>query len=109
MRGPAPGFCALLLAAVLPGCGTLFGRTRADYIGAYPGQAIVFDVWAMSSLFQGKDPERPHDDLERRREGEMNFVGGLLSLPFDVVIDVVLLPADLIGWLFGLEKDFSRC
>jgi uncharacterized protein YceK len=97
-------YCALL-GTTLSACGTILGRTHPDHIGAYPGEAITFDFALMASPFRGDAPDAGSGETD----GATNFVLGFVSLPFDLVFDVVLLPADLIGWLFGLRREWDMC
>ncbi len=83
---------------MLSSCGTVVSRVHADHIGAYPGEAILFDAWLIAAPFSGAASE----------PGARALLLGLLSLPFDAVLDVLLLPADLVGWPFGLRKTHSR-
>ena len=46
------------------------------------------------------DSIRDHEDPDQ-------ILYPLLSLPFDILIDVILLPADLIAWPFGYKKGFD--
>lgn len=95
--------CLLLLATTLSACGTVLGRTHPDHIGAYPGEAIVFDFAWMASPFRGDSADAGGGETD----GATKFVLGFVSLPFDLVFDVVLLPADLIGWVFGLRREWD--
>lgn len=86
-------FLAALL--VLPGCvGTFLSRTDNDIVGRYPGEAVLMDV----ALIVGSG-----DHISER-------VAGIFSLIPDIALDTILLPADLIGWPFGLRKSawFNR-
>lgn len=89
---------ALLAAVLLSGCtGTMLTRTDAemplaatgsyDAVGGYPFQAVAVDY-----------------RLEERSGGEGDSYNVFLSLAVDLVVDVVLLPVDLVAWAFGCEK-----
>lgn len=77
----------------------MLSRAHGDFLGAPPGAAVATDVLLMVMAV---------DDGGTTDAVAAGFAAGLLSLPFDLVVDVVLLPADLIGWAFGLEKH-GRC
>jgi uncharacterized protein YceK len=68
------------------GCLGTLGTRSTKAIGAYPYEAVYSDV---------RDPWR---------EGPSAIPFDMLSLPFDIVVDTVLLPFDSIGWCFGQRK-----
>jgi uncharacterized protein YceK len=75
----------IIAACLISGCGGTM-ITRQNYngcsiIGGYPYKAVVYDV------------------------SEMGFLG-YCCLPFDLVIDTVGLPFDLIAWPFGLNRPY---
>ncbi len=72
--------------------GTISTRTGGDHIGRYPYQALYIDFYEMPQELIHKDENLAIVPL---------FI---FSFPFDLVIDTVLLPADLITWPFGYEK-----
>lgn len=90
-------FSALLLAALcLSGCGTLITRTTmampgGDFAGAYPFQAVAVDVDGMFHQKSGL--------LE-----ECCKIMAFMSIPFDLAIDLVLSPIDLLLWPMGFTK-----
>ena len=104
-----PPALLLALAASLGGCGTMV--TRGDLhapVGAYPLEAIGFDL---SGLYHGfTEPTLWHPEHDRAakvaKEGEV--IGLILSLPADLVFDVVLLPVDLVAWVFGARKNGGK-
>lgn len=89
----------LLPLAIAASCGTVYTRGRADPFGSWPLQAVVHDVQNIAAAF---DPPPP----SRERTAGSGFVAmqGFVSLPFDLVIDVVLVPVDVGGWLLGYTK-----
>jgi len=90
----------LPIAICLIGSSGCFGTgvTRimgeSDCAGAYPGQAVAFDVRAFTSAW-----EEGHAG-----EGVVMPVFAIFSLPVDIAVDVVLSPLDLILWPLGFEK-----
>lgn len=81
------------------GCGTLFTRCgdNGNVIGKYPYSAVGKDIDMIASVESGVG----YTIL-------LIAPSGLISLPIDIVVDTVLLPADLIAWPFGLSKDTSN-
>jgi len=73
-------------------------RVSEDPFGAYPLQGVAFDFY-MGNEVVGNSIQN-HEDPDQ-------LLYPLLSLPFDLVIDVILLPADLIAWPLGYEKGFD--
>ena len=82
----------------LTGCaGTMMTRSHEpmenastaphSMFGGYPFQAVVVD-------FQ----------IESRSNNEGNIYEAFGSLATDLVVDTVLLPIDLVAWLFGCHK-----
>jgi len=87
------GWALMLTLPVMTGCvlGTAGTRVanNGDAVGRFPFQAIGSDIEALFSA------PAPHVDLR---------VVALISLPLDLVVDVVLSPFDLILWPFGFRK-----
>ena len=83
------GASGLLLTVLLSGCGTVGTRLGHTSFGAYPYQAIATDVEAVA---------------EADVPGEIRILA-FLSFPFDLVLDTLLLPPDLILWAAGHKKD----
>ena len=84
---------ATLWASVLflfasSGCGTIHTRWGQHKFGAYPYQGAAVDVVGVF------DSEGVYYTLP--------------SLPFDLAVDTVCLPVDLIWWMCGIEKDHSH-
>lgn len=75
--------------------GTYLTR-RVDPFGAYPFQAAVIDGKGIVQAFT--DYEGGHWD-----DAGM-FAFGLLSLPLDFCLDLLLLPVDLGCWMAGTKK-----
>ena len=82
----------LLLAA---GCGTFKTRTGNTQFGAYPYEGVAEDFTHMP------------DAINKNRPGKtiMEFTVLIVSIPFDLGLDTVLLPVDLACWSFGEHKD----
>ena len=91
-------FCAVILTTV-SACGTFDSRLAGGLVGAYPLQAVGTDLWLIAQVGQG---ERVLMGLLVNGRGMM--VCGLLSLPIDVVLDVMLLPCDVVAWILGIRK-----
>lgn len=97
--------CGKVWSALLPllaaasSCGTVYTRGQVDVVGCYPLQAVVHDVRGIVQVF---DPP----PASRSRSADSGFVGAqaLVSLPFDLVLDIVLAPVDLGAWIFGYSK-----
>ena len=86
---------ALLLAGVAStGCGTAFSRSRHDFLGAYPFEGVAADALMVVGVINP--------------DNEAVALYGLISLPIDLVVDLVLLPADLVAWAFGQSKARPR-
>ena len=76
---------------------------RGDFpFGAYPLGAIAYDFYYMSKTFGGAQ-ELSGASLR----GPWFLVAGLLSLPFDVFNDVLVLPVDVAAWIAGCEKPWG--
>ena len=94
-------FKAQLLAVALvacTSCGTMASRSQNE-VGAYPLMA----VWAdLSFLAMGVGAERGVEAEGIPRV--LLLLGGLISLPIDLVFDAVVLPLDLGAWAFGIYK-----
>ena len=65
----------------------MLSRSGNNSFGAYLYQAVGTDV---AYVVEG------HLELK---------IGAFLSVPFDIVLDTLFLPPDLIFWLKGKEKD----
>jgi hypothetical protein len=81
----------------LNGCvGTVFTRIHSpgDWAGGYPFQAVVFDAGAIGSDWQGG-----HAGI-----GVGIPLAATFSWPWDLAIDALLLPLDLVFWLAGWDK-----
>lgn len=95
----------VLLAIPQASCGTLVTRgwRDKDFVGAYPLSGAATDAVMIAHLF-GPRVQFPSFDMS----GPEFALVGLLSLPFDLVFDVILLPADLVGWACTCEKTWGR-
>lgn len=91
---------SLVAALGCSACGSLCTRTLGPALGGVPGAAVVWDVMAMSKV-----AGPTHRLLDIDWDGPWLFAGGLLSLPFDLAVDVVALPFDLVAWACGHEKN----
>jgi len=76
-----------LLLLTLTGCGTVVSRTGSHSFGAYPYQAVATDVAVVAV-------EKP--DVK---------VLAFFSIPFDLILDTLFLPPDLLFWIGGNKKD----
>lgn len=74
------------------GCGTILSRSGDRPVGAYPYQAVAVDV----RILRESSPESRHVD------DAIGWTGVTIA---DALIDTVLLPVDLVFWLFGVHKD----
>ncbi len=94
----------LLGCACLGGChGTMFSRGGGPYaVGKYPFEAIAVDIGLMAQV----RPDERESGLSKHDSPNL-FLWGLVSLPFDAVLDVVLAPVDVVAWLFGCNKGFE--
>ena len=95
----------LLSSAALTGCdGTMYSRGQGPYaVGKYPFHAFATDIWFMSQV---SGPGKAEIGMEGT--GSTIFFWGLVSLPFDTVLDTVLLPVDLVAWAFGASKTWDE-
>ena len=74
-----------IIIVVTSGCGTVMTRGGDNFFGAPLYQATVADVGMC---------------------GSTETIGaGLPSFPFDLVLDTVFLPFDLVFWATGQHKD----
>lgn len=92
----------LLCAGLASSCGT--GYTRGyerSVFGAYPFYAVGHDFYWIGKAFGP-----PQELLGTQAGNAWCFIGGLLSLPFDLVLDAVLLPIDLGAWIAGYHKSW---
>lgn len=89
----AAGLALILTLPWMTGCvlGTAGTRVanEGDVAGRFPFQAVGSDVETVFSA------PHPHVDLRPL---------AVISIPLDLVMDVVLLPFDLILWPFGFSK-----
>ena len=65
--------------------------------GGYPFQAVEADCFLMSRVGQEPLAEFPVP-------GGILFLGGLSSLPVDLVVDLAAAPIDCVAWIFGFHK-----
>ena len=89
-----------LLATASASCGTLLTRVGDPAFGGWPFAAVVADGELMSKCF---GPQQTLVDVDF--DGPVLLLGGLLSLPLDLGIDLLALPIDLVAWIAGNEKD----
>lgn len=100
---------ALILASASGSVGCLgtgtsripsYNRPDESWFGSYPYRAVVDDVeiiaWSGGSI-----PDSP-------AWGSVGILAGIVSIPFDLVVDTVLLPVDAIGWICGKKKGHAR-
>lgn len=85
-------FTAAALGSLLclPGCGTAMTRMEGTPFGAYPLEAPLADCMMIGCQYgpsYGK-----------------SIVFGLVSLPIDLALDLVLCPVDLIAWALGKNR-----
>jgi uncharacterized protein YceK len=101
----------MLVAMSLTGCGTYVTRHNSPCVGKYPYQGACTSGGAMMSAVL-PDPDKNSIggcvsfdfSFEARA---FIFVVGAVSLPFDVVVDTLLLPVDIGAWILGEEKNAS--
>lgn len=92
------------MAVMLQGCAAGTYSTRGDaaqpdrhWIGSYPYKAFVSDFELINHT-------------NRQLKGDMLFPkswvysAAVISMPFDLVIDTILLPLDLAAWPFGWKR-----
>ncbi len=79
----------LLTMMTMLGC-TLITRNE-DVIGKYPYEAVYCSGASVVMLCQSGD-------------AGLGVVILFIGMPIDIFFDTVLLPADLIGWGFGLKR-----
>ena len=92
---------AASVCLVGPGCvGTYDSRWRSGgadaFLGGYQLQAVVVDLTYLAGAFQSMEGSH--------WSGSELFTFSLFSLPLDAALDLVLLPVDLVAWLFGHQK-----
>jgi hypothetical protein len=61
--------------------------------------AFATDIWFMSQV---SGPGKAEIGMEGT--GTTIFWWGLVSLPLDTAIDAVMIPVDLVAWMFGASK-----
>lgn len=71
------------------------------WCGAYPFEAVWVDLRMIARSFEAAATAAGDPELDP--EG-CCWLPVLLMLPFDLALDAVLLPADLIGWTAGWRK-----
>ena len=77
----------MLLTALLTGCGTFLTRTGNQPFGAYPYHAVGIDVIVVAY------------------EKTVSYKAvAFISIPFDIVLDTILLPPDLYFIIVEGEK-----
>ncbi len=81
----------VLLVTMTIGSGCTLITRNKNVIGKYPYQAVYYSSAAVVMFFQDGDPD-------------LGVAVLLVGVPIDIFFDTVLLPADLIGWGFGLER-----
>lgn len=97
----APLLALLLFSACLGSCGTASTRGRVP-LGAYPMQAVAYDLVYMGDCVLGRSEEVSGAVL-----GPVGlFLGTLVALPFDIAFDVLLLPFDVGFWIAGHRKEW---
>lgn len=77
-----------------------YNHPDESWFGSYPYRAVVDDVeivaWSGGSI-----PDSP-------ALGSIGVLAGIVSIPFDIVVDTVLLPVDTVGWICGKKKGRGR-
>lgn len=98
---PARGVVLLAAILVLPGCGTVLTRGAPGY--HYPGKSVVEDLRLMFKRGTGATSSGlRYWESQGHRIHAAAFV---VSLPFDLVLDTLLLPLD-VG--VGIHRLFSE-
>lgn len=95
----------IFLASAFSSCGTCITRNNirpARPVGAYPFAAVWTDGIMIGHMFSGR-VALPSFDMS----GVESALLGVVSLPIDLVLDTVLLPADLVGWAFGARRNME--
>jgi uncharacterized protein YceK len=88
-----------VLSVSLTGCGTIVSRCQAPHFGAYPYEGVLIDCVAPAGLLTGS---------RLSTSDRLGFSAAFIaSLPFDAVLDTLLLPPDLIFWIAGKHKEAS--
>lgn len=113
---------ALMIVACLGGCGTFMTRIfttessqgtdakgqHSDFVGAYPYSAVGGDVALLMEGIDGRGPSPdPASTTDRQDQIACCVISAflaILSLPIDLAVDTVLLPADLVAWPFGWRR-----
>ena len=80
-------FAISIVVYLTTGCGTISTRMGDNQFGSPPYGAVVYDAKVIA---------------ERQPIAKGLAV---LNIPFDLILDTVGLPIDLIFWAFGQEKD----
>ena len=84
----------------LSGCGTVLTRGNDEAFGAYPFEAPLADGFFIALIV-------PTAVIKKEPEALLYFPLFLISIPLDIAIDMYLLPADIIFWIDGKEKDWG--
>ena len=94
--------CGAWIAGVLLGlqaCGTADTRNGESAFGAYPLQAVAHDVYLIAKTFG-----RGEEMLGTKVSGPFFLLSGMVSLPFDLFCDLLVLPVDIGVWIAGRRK-----
>ena len=98
MHGPVNIAASLFL--LCSSCGTSQTRAREPF-GAYPFQAVAYDIHMMARWQGGEVMGMGAGPL-------WFFMGGLISIPVDLLFDSIGFPADVAFWIAGREKRWSK-
>jgi hypothetical protein len=77
----------------------MFTRGSPHLVGAYPLQAVAFDL-----VFISKVTGEGGEMMGMAAGPGYFFITGLLSLPFDLALDLVALPIDSLAWACGYRR-----
>lgn len=101
---PARGVVLLAAILVLPGCGTVLTRGAPGY--HYPGKSVVEDLRLMFKRGTGATSSGlRYWESQGHRIHAAAFV---VSLPFDLVLDTLLLPVDVGVGIYRLCSEGSE-